>query len=82
MEKLNNMQNNQMSDDELDQVAGGRNFFEVLTTEFREFFSKPDDQDNSLGAVKDNNFVVSTLEMRVDPMKGQENKQPPKQIKL
>lgn len=82
MEKLNDMQNNQIADDELDQVAGGRNIFEVLTLELREFFNKHDNRDNSLGAAKENDFHVSTLEMRVNPLEKQDNAESPKVVKL
>lgn len=79
MEKMNEMQHNQVADDELDQVAGGRNLFKVLTTEFLELFDGPAKKDNSLGTLNGNNIGVSTLEMRVDPMEQQE---PRKSVKL
>lgn len=38
---MNDMPRNQVADDELDQVSGGKNFFDVFTTEFFEFFKDP-----------------------------------------
>ena len=82
MEKLNDMQHNQIADDELEQVAGGRNLFKVFTTEFREFFNESKDQENLLEMPEDNHFGVSTLEMRANPMQKQGKKKPHKDVKL
>lgn len=79
MEKMNEMKHNQMADDELEQVTGGRNLFKVLTTEFLELFDEPENKDNSQRTVKGNNIGVSTLEMRVDPMEQRETR---KSVKL
>lgn len=69
MEKINNMQQNKMADDELDQVSGGK-FFDVFTTEFREFFGRPDHKDDPMAEEEDENWYgVGTLEMRIDPKK-------------
>lgn len=69
MEKINNMQQNKLADDELEQVGGGK-FFDVFTAEFREFFDSSDNQNNPMAEEEDNSqFGVSTLEMRVDPKK-------------
>lgn len=98
MEKLNDMQPNQIADDELEQVGGGRNLFDVFTTEFIEYMNKPEDQDTLPGAAKANNFGISTLEMpgtpdannigistlemRIDPNKKRDAKNNRKVIKL
>lgn len=82
MEKMNNLQHNQITDDEMEQVIGGRNIFDVFTTEFREFFDEPQKQKGSQRSVNGNNFGVSTLEMRVNPTKDQEKEKGPKVIKL
>ena len=79
MEKMNEMQHNQIADDELEQVAGGKNLFKILTTEFLELFDEADDKDNSRGVRRGNNIGVSTLEMRVNPMEQQETR---KSVKL
>lgn len=74
MEKVNDMQQKKVNDDELDQVTGGRNIFKVFTTEF----FKPKNQDISR-QTQDDNFGISTLEMRSNPMKKQETE---KSVKL
>ena len=69
MEKNNNMQQNQIADDELEQVGGGK-LFDVFTMEFRELFGRSDDQDDSMFSEEDDStFGIRTLEMRVDPKK-------------
>lgn len=82
MEKLNDMKHNQVADEELDQVAGGRNLFDVFTTEFIEFFNDPKDRDNLPGTAEENNFGISTLEMRIDPKQKRDSKDTRKVIKL
>ena len=69
MEKLDNMQQNKIDDDELEQVGGGK-LFDLFTMEFREFFGKADHQDFAIGEEgEESQYGVSTLEMRVDPKK-------------
>ena len=69
MEKINNMQQNKVADDDLEQVGGGK-LFDVFTTEFREFFNGFDDQGNPLvPEEEDIGYGVGTLEMRVKPKK-------------
>lgn len=69
MDKINNMQKNKVADDELEQVGGGK-FFDVFTTEFREFFDRADSQNNPMAAEEDEpRYGVSTLEMRAEPKK-------------
>ena len=71
MEKNNNMQQNQIADDELEQVGGGK-LFDVFTMEFREFFGRRDYQDDSmLSEEDDSTFGIRTLEMRVNPKKSE-----------
>ena len=82
MEKMNDMPRNQVADDELDQVSGGKNFFDVFTTEFFEFFKDSKDQDTSPETAEGNDFGVSTLEMRIDPKKKREVRERQKIIKL
>ena len=74
MEKNNNLQQKTVNDDELEQVAGGRNLFEVVTAEFREFFDERDNKNASPSARKGNNIGVATLEMRANPMEQQETR--------
>lgn len=69
MEKIDNMQQNKMSDDELEQVGGGK-LFDIFTMEFREFFGRRDERDNPLEEEEDDDrYGVRTLEMRVKPKK-------------
>lgn len=82
MEKRNDMQHNQLADDELDQVAGGRNLFEVITTEFIDLFNDPKDRGNFPGAAEETDFGISTLEMRIDPNKKRDSRNSRKSIKL
>lgn len=98
MEKLNDMSPNQIADDELDQVAGGRNLFEVFTAEFTEHLNKPKDLEDfpgvreannfgistleMPGTAEANNFGISTLEMRIDPKQKRDSKGSRKVIKL
>lgn len=70
MEKNNNMQQNMVSDDELEQVGGGK-FLNVFTTEFRKFIGRLDDQGNPVEE-DDDQFGIRTLEMRIDPKKKDE----------
>ena len=76
------MKCNQINDDELEQVAGGRNLFEIFTAEFREILSNHKNRDSALGAAEENDFNVSTLEMRVNPIKKSEKNESPKYVKL
>ena len=78
MEKFNNMKQNMIADDELDQISGGRGIIDVFTAEFRGKAEKantlrfdPEDEKND--------FTVSTLEMRSNPL---EQKKTKKTIKL
>ena len=79
---MKDMQKNQIADDQLEQVAGGRNLFNVITTEFTELFNEPKNRKNSHNTEDDNNIGISTLEMRVDPLKKRDAKDPRKTIKL
>ena len=74
MENKNNLE--KMHDDELDQVTGGLNLFDIFTAEFRGNAKKPitlemleDEEDD-----EDSDFGVSTLEMRANPMRKKKNK--------
>ena len=78
MEKFDNMKQNMIADDELDQISGGKGLFDVFTAEFRGKAEKantlrfdPEDETND--------FTVSTLEMRSNPL---EQKKTKKTIKL
>lgn len=82
MDKMKDMQHNQIADDQLEQVAGGRNLFEVITTEFTELFNEPQSRKNGQNTADDNNIGISTLEMRVDPLKKRDAKDSRKTIKL
>ena len=64
MDKFENMQQNKMSDDELDQVTGGRGIFEAFTAEFRGKADKADTLEMIINKNADEAFGVSTLEMR------------------
>ena len=81
MKQSDNMKQNMVADDELDQVTGGRNLFDIFTAEFRGKAGKaatlemnPEDENNSI--------TVSTLEMRTDPLKKQESRKTGTVVKL
>ena len=64
---MENMKQNMISDEDLDQISGGRGIFEAFTTEFRSKAEKvttlkmnPEDENN--------NFGITTLEMRANPL--------------
>ena len=78
VEKFDNMQQNMVAEDDLDQISGGRNLFDIFTAEFRGKRKKPvtlemrpDDEDD---------ITLTTLEMRDNPLK--KKKDEPKVIKL
>ena len=68
MEKMNNMQQNKINDDELDQVGGGLSFG-VFTTEFKQIFDGTEMQEQPIEEEDNHYFGVRTLEMRVKPKK-------------
>lgn len=81
MEKFDNMKQNMIADDELDQINGGKGLFNVFTAEFRGKAEKantlrfdPEDENN--------NFTVSTLEMRANLTDPLEEKKTRKTVKL
>lgn len=80
MEK-NNMQRNQIADDELEQVSGGRKLWDVLTTEFVEFLGQPGMKAKTLEAA-DDVVSINTLEMRAKPDRKQDTAEAPKVVKL
>ena len=68
MEKFENMQQNKMSDEELDQVTGGRKLFDVMTAEFRGKKKDPKNLKMFLDSDGEKDYDLTTLEMRVNPM--------------
>ena len=70
------MQQNRISDEELDQITGGRNLFEAFTTEFRGTAKKP----HTLELDPEEDLTLSTLEMRANP--AEKKKESRKIIKL
>ena len=70
MDKIQDMENKQMTDAELEQVEGGRGFFDAVKARF---FDSEDEivAQNLLMTEEKNNpgFGVTTMEMRVDPKK-------------
>ena len=79
MEKIDNKQQNMVTDDELDQISGGKGLFDIFTAEF---WGKAKDTTTLEMRLdeEDNDFSVSTLEMRENPLKKRKNSQ--KVIKL
>ena len=78
MEKIDNMHQNKVADDELNEVTGGRNFIDIFTAEFRGKAKKPVTLE--MRPDEEDDIVLSTLEMRDNPLK--KKKDEPKVIKL
>ena len=83
MEKNMDMQQKKMTDDELEQVSGGRSLWGVFTTEFVEMFDGPEAKKLPFAQTEDENLVgTQTLEMRVNPLQDKERKNSRKVVKL
>ena len=80
MDKFENMQQNKMSDEELDQVTGGGRLFDALTAEFRGKKKDPKNLKMFLDPDGEKDYEVTTLEMRVNPL--DLNNEPQKIVKL
>ena len=72
MEKIDNMQQNKIADEELDQITGGRNLMDVFTAEFRGKAGKATTLHMDPGD-ENNDFAVTTLEMRANPNEKKKN---------
>lgn len=81
MEKINDMQQNQIADADLEQISGGKNLWDVFTAEFNDCFGKPKAQKLPLEeADKSSLLRARTLEMRANNQEKQEDL--PKVMKL
>lgn len=80
MDKFENMQQNKMSDEELDQVTGGGRLFDALTAEFRGKKKDPKNLKMFLDPDGEKDYELTTLEMRVNPL--DLNNDPQKSVKL
>ena len=80
MDKFENMQQNKMSDEELDQVTGGGKLFDALTAEFRGKKKDPKNLKMFLDPDGEEDYELTTLEMRVNPL--DPNNDPQKIVKL
>ena len=80
MDKFENMQQNKMSDEELDQVTGGGRLFDALTAEFRGKKKDPKNLIMFLDPDGEKDYELTTLEMRVNPL--DPNNDPQKTVKL
>ena len=68
MEKFDNMKQNKVTDEELDDVTGGKGLFDIFTAEFRGKKKKPLTLEMILEAKDDErDFNRTTLEMRDNP---------------
>ena len=81
MENFDNMKQNMVADDELDQISGGKNLFDIFTAEFRGKADKATTLEMDPNS-KNNNFQVSTLEMRANPLDPKEADKTKKIVKL
>ena len=80
MEKMNNMQQNKLNDEELDQISGGKNFFDIFTTEYRGGDKKPTTLEMNLN--EEDNIKVSTLDLRTNPLEKKDTKKTKRIVKL
>ena len=78
MEKFESMQQNKIDDEELDQITGGKNLFDLFTTEFRG--PKKELTTLEMRPDEENDIRVTTLEMRVNPLDPDNNNR--KTVKL
>ena len=83
MEKIKDMQNNLVADDELEQISGGGKLWDAFTAEFNELFDKPKARKLIREeGYKHGRWGVGTLEMRVNDKERQDRKDIPDVIKL
>ena len=71
MEKFEDKQQNKIADEELEQITGGKNLFDVFTAEFRN--SKKDPTTLEMRPDEEADLKVTTLEMRANPAKQDKN---------
>lgn len=81
MKNMDNMQQKKVADEELNQVNGGIALFDIFTADFRGKAEKP----VTLEMIRDpendkNDFELTTLEMRDNPLKKEKDKK--KVVKL
>ena len=76
------MKKNMVSDDKLDQISGGKAFFDVFTADLRGKAQKPVTLEMNLDEEAGINITLSTLEMRANPMDTQSTKKNRKTVKL
>jgi bacteriocin-like protein len=81
MEKFAHIQKNSITDEELDQISGGRAVIDAFTTEFRGSAIKPTTLEMNPDE-KNHNFDISTLEIKDDPLRNQETNKPKKTLKI
>lgn len=78
MEKFENTQQNKVADEELDQITGGINLFDIFTTEFRGKAKKPVTLE--MRPDEEDDIELTTLDMRENPLKKKKDTQ--KVVKL
>ena len=80
MENFDNMKQNKLNDEELDQISGGKNFFDIFTTEYRGGEKKPTTLEMNLE--EEDNIKVSTLDLRTNPLEKKNTKKTKRIVKL
>lgn len=78
MEKFDNTQQNKVADEELDQITGGINLFDIFTTEFHGKAKKPVTLE--MRPDEEDDIELTTLDMRENPLKKEKDTQ--KVVKL
>lgn len=66
MEKFENMQQNQIADQDLDQITGGKSLFDIFTAEFRGPKKEPTTLE--MRPDEETDIRLTTLEMRANPL--------------
>lgn len=83
MEKINDIQQKKVADDELEQVGGGRRLWKAVTAEYTECWDKPRAMNLPMKDGEENELLgARTLEMRVRKKRRQEDDDAPQVIKL
>ena len=77
---MEKMLKNKINDEELDQISGGKNLFDVFTAEFRGGKVQPTTLE--LNQNDEDDIKLTTLVMRTNPLEKKDSKKTRKIIKL
>ena len=80
MEKMNNMQQNMLNDEELDQISGGKNIFEMITADYRG--ERKNLTTLEMNQEDKDDIKLTTLDLRTNPLEKKDTKKTRKIVKL